>query len=41
MFRIKNNTIPYVFHERFADINQQYPARFIQNNFSQRKIKLS
>ena len=31
----------YWFHERFTNINHQYPTRFSQNNFSQRKIKLS
>ena len=30
-----------MFHERFTDINHQYPTRFSQNNFAQRKIKLS
>ena len=33
---------PYrVFYERFTFINHQYPTRFSQNNFAQRKIKLS
>ena len=41
MFRVRNNTIPYVFHERFTDINYQYPTRFSQSNLSQRKIELS
>ena len=31
----------YWFHERFTNINHQHPTRFSQNNFSQRKIKLS
>ena len=51
MFRVKNKAIPYVcmyvctpyhvFYERFTFINHQYPTRFSQNNFAQRKIKLS
>ena len=41
MFRVKNNTILYVFHQGFMDINHQYPTRFSQNNLAQRKIKLS
>ena len=41
IFSVKNNTIPYVFHERFTSINHQYPTRLSQNNFSQCKIKLS
>ena len=41
MFRVRNNTIPYVFHERFTDINYQYPTRFSPSNLSQRKIELS
>ena len=41
IFSVKNNTIPYVFHERFTSINHQYPTRLSQNNFSQRKIRLS
>ena len=41
MFRVNNNTIPYAFHERFMGISHQYPTRFRQNNFAQRKIKLS
>ena len=28
-------------HERFTDINHQYPTRFSQNNFARRKMKLS
>ena len=30
-----------MFHEKFTDINHQYQIRFTQNNFAQRKIKLS
>ena len=41
MFRVKNKTITCVFHERFTNINRQYPTRVTQNNFAQRKIKLS
>ena len=41
IFRVKNNTIPYVFHERFTDINHQYPDMFSQNNFATSEIKLS
>ena len=40
MFRVKNSTIPYVFYERFTDINHHYQSRFHQKNFAQRKIKL-
>ena len=41
MFRVNNNTIPYVFHGRFMGMSHQYPTRFRQNNFAQCKIKLS
>ena len=30
-----------MFHENLTDINHQNPTRFSQNNFAQRKIKLS
>ena len=38
--KFKENTIPHAFHERFTDINHQYPNRFSQDKFAQRKIKL-
>ena len=41
MFRVKSNTTPYVFHERFTDITHQYPTRFNQSKFVQCKTKLS
>ena len=39
ILRIKNNTMPYAFYERFTNINHQYPNRFCQNNFVQNKLK--
>ena len=41
MYRVKNKTIPYVFQQRFEEVNHQYPTRFSHNNYSQGKIKLS
>ena len=41
MFRVKNNTIPFVFHEKFTDINHQYLTTFSQKNFAQHKTKLA
>ena len=41
IIRVKSNAIPYVFHGRFTHSNYQYPTRFSQNNFAQRKIKFS
>ena len=40
MFRVKNNITACVLYERFTDINHQYPTRFSQKNFAERKIKL-
>ena len=39
MFRVKNNTIPRVFIERFHIIDHIYPTRNSQNNFAQSMIK--
>ena len=41
MHRVKNNTIPSVFHQEFQIIDHIYPTRNSQNNFLQSMIKIN
>ena len=41
MHRVKNNTIPSVFHQKFQIIDHIYPTRNNQNNFVQSMIKIN
>ena len=41
MHRVKNNTIPSVFHQKFQITDHIYPTRNSQNNFVQSMIKIN
>ena len=38
MFRVKNNTIPEVFVNKFEIVHHHYPTRHSENNFIEPKI---
>ena len=41
MHRVKNNTIPSLFHQKFQIIDHIYRTRNSQNNFVQSMIKIN